>query len=259
MKLQGLSFLIHADPKAGKSTLCDSGPQPRLILDIEGTAVWTPSRKIEWNPLRQGPPPLPGRHLTAGYGRPSVTAEWESCITYVDDVSLIGAAYKVLASGNHPFESLSMDSVTEGQQRIIDKLVGTRQLEIKHWGAILRQISSMTRQYRDLIKHPSHPLWSVAFVAGTHFDKTVNRWRPLVQGQSQDFLPYYVDIEGYLYASPNGDRELLIGPHPAYETGERVGGRLPYSMRVGYPGRPGYTIQDMLKQVLSAMNQEGSR
>lgn len=252
---QGLSFLIHGHPKCGKSSVSDSGPQPRLILDVEGTAVWTPSRKVHWVPGRTPPPQL-GRRVTAGYGQPSVTPDWESCLVEVLDMDVIARAYSVLASGMHPFNSLSFDSITEGQQRMVDKLVGNRQMEYKHWGAILRQISSMTRQYRDLIKHPTHPLWSVSFVAGTHWDKAVSKWRPLIQGQSADFLPYYVDIEGYLGATPNGDRDLLIGPNQQFETGERVGGRLPYAMRVGYSGshvqRPGYSIEDMLRQVLTA-------
>lgn len=251
---QGLSYLIHGLPKVGKSSLSDSGPQPRLVLDVEGTATWTPSRKTEWNPLRGGPP-QPGHRVTAGYGQPSITPAWESCLVFVNDMDMIGSVYRVLSSGLHPFNSLSFDSITEGQQRMIDKLVGNRQMELKHWGTILRQVSSMTRQYRDLIKHPTRPLWSVSFVAGTHWDKETAKWRPLVQGQSQDFLPYYVDVEGYLGAAPTGERDLLIGPHPRYETGERVGGRLPYSMRVGYEGLrqlQGYTIEGMLRQVLAA-------
>jgi hypothetical protein len=251
MRPQGLSFLIHANAKAGKSTLCDSGPQPRLILDVEGTAVWTPSRKTEWDPMRTPPPQL-GQRVTAGYGQPSVNPDWESCLVMVRDMSTITSAYKVLSSGQHPFASLSFDSITEGQQRMIDKLVGTKKMEYDHWGSILRQISSMTRQFRDLTTHPTRPLWSVAFVAGTHWDKTTSKWRPLVQGQSQDFLPYYVDIEGYLGASPGGSRDLLIGPHPRFETGERVAGRLPYSMQIGYRGSQGYTLEGMVRQVLAA-------
>jgi hypothetical protein len=235
---QGLSFLIHADAKAGKSTLADSGPRPRLILDIEGTSIWTPSRKTRWEPMRGAPPIWDGT--------------WDSCIVMVRDVQTVEQVYRVLNSGRHPFQSLSIDSLTELQQRIIDAMAGKRKIERDQWGAILRTISSMTREFRDLITHPTHPLWSVSFVAGTHYDRQLTKWRPLIQGQSQDFLPYYVDIEGYIHANPDNTRDLLIGPHPNYETGERVGGRLPYAMRLAYPGVPGYTVEDMLRQVLAA-------
>jgi hypothetical protein len=237
-QIQGLSFLIHGLPKAGKSSVADTGPVPRLIVDIEGTSFWTPSRKVYWNPMQE-PVPVPD-------------GSWDTCVVLGRDSRTIFEVYRVLNSGAHPFNSVSVDSITEFQQRIIDDLVGFRKVERDHWGQLLRQVSWVTRQWRDLITHPTRPLWSVSFVAGTHLDGKTGKWRPLVQGQVGDFLPYYVDIEGYLGAMPDGSRHLLIGPHPQYETGERVGGRLPYSLPIGYPGRPGYSIESMLGQVLAA-------
>lgn len=235
-KAQGLSFLVHAPAKSGKSSLADSGPVPRLVMDIEGTAYWTPSRKVYWDPMREQVPRWDG--------------SWDTCLALVKDVKTMERVQQVLASGIHPFNSLSVDSVTEMQQRIIDERVGTRKIERDEWGHLLRTVSNVVRSYRDLITHPTHPLWSVAFVAGT--SQQNGKWRPLVQGQIGNFLPYYVDILGYLHANQDNTRDLLIGPHPQYETGERVGGRLPDYLRIGYPGRvQGWTIEDMLRQVLS--------
>jgi hypothetical protein len=246
---QGLSFLVHAPAKAGKSSFGDSGPQPRLILDIEGTAVWTPSRKTEWDP-RRGSPPQQGQRVTVGGGATSVVPDWETCLVMVRDAATIAETYRVLNTGHHPFNSMAVDSLTEGQQRIIDNEVGIKKVERDNWGHLLRVMGLLVRQHRDLLTHPVKPLWCVTFIAGTHMRD--GKWRPLVQGQLQDFLPYYVDIEGYLNASPDGTRDLLIGPHPLYETGERVGGRLPYSLRLGYPGRAdGWTAESMLARVLS--------
>lgn len=236
-RLQGLSFLFQGLPKAGKSSVADSGPVPRLIVDIEGTSFWTPSRKIYWNPLTE-PVPYPD-------------GTWDSCVVLARSARDIHETYRVLNSGRHSFNSASVDSVTEFQQRIIDDRVGMKKIERDDWGALLREVSAVTRQWRDLINHPSKPLWSVSFVSGTHLDGRTNKWRPLVQGQVGDYLPYYVDVLGYLGALPDGSRHLLIGPHPQYETGERVGGRLPYSVPIGYPGRPGYTVESMLAQVLA--------
>jgi hypothetical protein len=248
-KQQGLSFLVHADAKAGKSCFADSGPRPRLIEDIEGTSYWTPSRKIYWDPMREQPP-HPDTRLTAGYGKPSVTDAWESCIVMIRQAREIDKVYQVLASGQHPFNSMSVDSVTEMQQRVIDQLSpGAGKVDRDQWGIILRKITAMVRAYRDLITHPTKPLWSVTFVAGS--SQYNGKWRPMVQGQSRDHLPYYVDVLGYIHANPDNTRDLLIGPHPTYETGERIGGRLPYAMRLGYPGKvQGWSIETMLQQVL---------
>jgi len=235
-KAQGLSFLFHAPAKSGKSTVADSGPVPRLIMDIEGTAYWTPSRKIYWDPTREQVPQYDG--------------SWDSCLALCKDVRTMERVYQILNSGQHPFNSLSVDSVTEMQQRIIDERVGIKKVERDEWGHLLRMVSTTVRQYRDLITHPTHPLWSVSFVAGTA--PREGKWRPLVQGQVGNFLPYYVDILGYVNANPDETRDLFIGPQLNYETGERVGGRLPPVLRLGYPGRvQGWTIEDMLRQVLS--------
>lgn len=236
-RVQGISCLVHGLAKAGKSSLADSGPVPRLVVDIEGTVFWTPSRKVYWNPQSEPVPRYDGT--------------WDTCVAMARDAATIHQVYKVLASGQHPFKSASLDSVTEFQQRIIDDLVGWKKVGRDEWGTLLRQVSWATRQWRDLVTHPTAPLWTLTFVAGTQWDGQLGKWRPLVQGQVGNFLPYYVDVLGYLGAMPDGTRHLLVGPHPQYETGERVGGKLPYSLQIGYENMPGYTMETMLAQVLA--------
>lgn len=236
-RAQGLSLLVHGHAKAGKSTLADSGPPPRFTLDVEGSTYWTPSPKIYWDPLRETVP-VPD-------------ASWETAIILVREARTVMMVYQILNSGNHPFNSGSMDSVTEVQQRIIDDLTGGKSMDRDKWGALLRQVNGMIRAYRDLITHPVRPLWSMTFTAGTKYDDRVGKWRPMVQGQAQDYLPYYVDLLGHLSALQDNTRQMLIGPHPQYETGERVGGRLPYALLIGDRTHPGYTMETMLRQVLS--------
>lgn len=249
---QGISLLVIGWPKAGKSNLSDSGPQPRLIVDIEGQATWTASRKIEWDPMRQ-PPPQPDRRVTAGYGQPSITPAWESALVIVREPRVIAQVYGVLNSGRHPFSSASVDSITEMQQRIIDGLKGTRPMELQDWGALLRQANLIIRQWRDLITHPVKPLWTVSFVAGMHLDNKTGKYRPLLQGAGQDYVGYFVDLEGYLEPQQDGTRLLHTGPLKGYETGERLGGRLPPVMPIAYPGRPGWTLESMITHVLSTL------
>ncbi len=213
---QGLSFLVHGLAKAGKSSLADTVPAPRLILDAEGGSRFTRSRKIDWEPSRQAVP------------RPD--GSWDSAIVYVRDARQVADAYRVLDSGQHPFNGVVLDSHTEVQQRVVDTLAGVNAMKRDDWGTMLRQMTHMTRQFRDLITHPTHPVWGICFIAGTHLFE--GKWRPMIQGQARDYLPYYVDVLGYIAAAMDGSRHLLIAPHPLYETGERVGGRLPGSMQL---------------------------
>lgn len=237
---QGLSFLVHANAKAGKSALAATVPPPRVVLDAESGSFWAHSRKIRWDPTRQ-PPPRPD-------------GSWDSAMVTVHSASVVDAAYRVLSSGQHPFNGVVMDSHTEVQQRCMDDLAGGRQLSRDNWGALLRQMNTMTRKFRDLITHPVRPVWGMCFIAGTKWDDRTRKWRPMIQGQAQDYLPYYVDVLGYIGIAPNGTRHLLIGPNPDYETGERVYGRLPMTMQLAYPplGIPGWDITSMIQQVIGS-------
>lgn len=214
---QGISVLVHGASKSGKSRFGATSPAPRLILDAEAGSRFVPGRKVEWDPIRQAPPQPDG--------------SWESCMIYVHQYDQVTAALRWLQSGNHPFQSVIIDSISEVQQRCVDALVGADIMKIQDWGTLLRVVSDTIRKFRDLVTHPTHPLWSVVFIAMT---REVNgKWRPFVQGALADTMPYYVDICGYMFTNPPMDNagtwpgnNLLVTPNPQFEAGERVGGCL---------------------------------
>jgi hypothetical protein len=237
-KPQGISLLVHGVAKAGKSSIGDTGPVPRLILDVETASFWTPSRKAYWDFKRQTCPAADG--------------SWDTCIVTIHDYTDLYGLLEFLNKGQHPFNSASMDSVTEIQQRVVWSLAGTGKMKQDDWGALLRHVNGIIRGYRDLLTHPTRPLWSVVYIAGTHFDQRQGRFRPLVQGSSQDYLPYVPDLLGWIEAAPDGTRHLWTGPSQLHETGERLWGRLPYDMQLGYPGKvPGWTVESMVSHVLA--------
>lgn len=213
-ELRGLSLLVHGQSKVGKSWLGSTAPGPRLVLDAEGGSRFTPGKKRVWDPLSEAPPEDDG--------------SWETCLVYVHDFPTVLRAYEWLNGGQHPFRSVIMDSVSEVQQRCVDSLVGTDQMKTQDWGTLLRQVSAVVRQFRDLITHRTKPLEAVVMIAMTR--QVEGRWRPYVQGQLATVLPFYLDVCGYLFTQRTEDgtllRRLLISPHPEFEAGERVGGRL---------------------------------
>lgn len=205
-----LSSVIHAESGTGKSWLADTGPKPQLVLDAEGGARWTPSRKVVWNPLL-GPPP---EH----------DGTWDTCVVIVQEYRMLQVAYQWLASGQHPFKSLAVDSLTEIQKRCLDAIAGVEQPDHQDWGALLRQMEDLVRKLRDLTFHPQNPLDSVTILALTHHRD--GRFRPMVKGQLELTLPGFVDLVGYLYTEADEvgvlRRRLLIQPHGQFLAKDRT-------------------------------------
>lgn len=205
----GVSFLFYGPSKGGKSTLANTAPAPRLILDAEGGTRFLKGKKVEWDP--KNPPP-------------ENDGTWETCIVYIRDFSSLSKTYNWLAAGKHPFKSVVLDSVSEAQQRCVDALVGTEQMKLQNWGELFRKMSSLIRNYRDLLIHPTNPVDAVVIIA---MEKEENgKHIPYLQGQVKTTMPYYIDIVGYLKASPDesGDmqRMLLVAPHDQFESGDRT-------------------------------------
>jgi AAA domain len=234
-------MIIFGASKCGKSWLGSTTPAPRLILDAESGSRFVPGRKTRWDPKTQQPP--------------QADDTWETCLVPVHDYATVQAALQWLISGSHPFNSVVLDSISEIQQRAVDSLVGTDQMRQQDWGALLRVVSDTVRKFRDLVSNPVHPLWAVVYLAMAM--QRDGKWRPLVQGQLRDYLPYYADICGYLFANPPIDaagtwpgNRLLVMSHPDFETGQRVGGV--FGQIIDNPD-----ISQMVRTVYDALNNQG--
>lgn len=247
---QGISLMVHGFQKQGKSSIADSGPRPVICLDVEVASYWTPSRKIYWNPLRETVPAWPADPRAAHAGNPE--GMWDTCIVLTHSYEILRQVNQVLATGQHPFNSVSVDSVPNVQQRVMMALAGTGKMERDQWGILLRQTMAMIMGFRDLLTHPVRPVWAVTFVCQTHYDRRTGKWRPYLAGQAADLVPYQPDVTGWLYTADDGTRHLWSGPSREYETGERLWGRLPHDMQLGYPGAvQGWTVETMVQQVLA--------
>lgn len=215
-----LSVLVHADSKVGKSTLGSTCPPPILILDAEGSTKFLDIRMIPWVPEEGHPPP-------------TYDGTWDACIVTVRTFDTMRLAFQWLIHGQHHFRSVVLDSISEIQRKLKKDLVGTEQMKMQDWGALLTKMDDLIRGFRDLTLHPTNPISVAMFIAETR--ETNGKYRPYMQGQIAVSLPYWVDIVGYLYVTnvmaDDGvtlvpQRQLLITPHPQFEAGERVQGRL---------------------------------
>ena len=216
---RALTVLVHASAKQGKSSLSVTAPAPRVYLDVESAARFLEAdgriRPIKWNPT--DPPPV-------------ADGTWDTAVVATRDFSTVEKVYGWLNSGNHPFKSLIIDSISELQTRVVDNLTGRKQPTMQQWGGVYRDVGGLIRDIRDLTMHPIKPLEAVVIVAMTR--QIDGKYVPWCQGQLQTVLPYLLDATAYLYVDndPNTGqpvRMLLTQPTNEFEAGNRVGNKWP--------------------------------
>jgi len=218
-----LAICIHGEHGTGKSWLASTAPAYRLVLDSEGGSRFAPGAKCYWKPATGEAPPTPGQGRATPNGEVQ-ELDWHTCIVQVTDSNDMQQALTWLESGKHPFRSVIVDSLTEMQKRIIDRVAGTNQPTYQDWGEILRVTEDLVRRLRDLMWNPRLPLECIVIIAMTH--KRDNKYRPFVKGQLELTLPGLVDVVGYLYNSVSTDgvivRNLLIAPLGDFDAKDRT-------------------------------------
>lgn len=233
-----LTALVHGAAKVGKSTFGASTPAPRLIMDVELGSNFLPVNAHVMTNLRD---PWP---------KPDGT--WDTVIAEVmtwDDADYL---LQKLQRGQHPFKSVTLDSLAALQQRLIFKVTGTDAPDRQDWGEILRLLQNWCEQLRDMTRHKLYPLDAVCVLCPTvgkeiegANGKTFTHYGPHLRGQLSTNSPYIFDITGYLYtdqvkrSSADGRSQTSVETRflrtrrlPTVEAGERVMGRVPEVLRL---------------------------
>lgn len=211
-----LAAVVHGESGSGKSTLGGTTPVPRLVLDAEGGSRYVKAhrRRIKWDPINESAPEWDG--------------SWDTCIVTILDWRTLYAAYERLSTGDHPFRSLIVDSLTEAQKRLVDDVAGTDQPTLQDWGTIGRNFEDMIRRLRDLTFHPVKPIEAVLLICLSHLRD--GETRPFLKGQIELTLPAFVDVVGYLFTDTQGggtiERRLLIEPANNIIAKDRTGALL---------------------------------
>lgn len=195
--MKPLKILIHADWGAGKSWLGQTTPAPRLIIDAEGGAEFALGKKVEWENPNDPPPTMEGV---------------DTCFVRITKMRDLQNVFQWLQRGKHPFVSVTIDSLSELQKRIVDEVAGVEQLGPQDWGAVFRRGEALVRSFRDLVYNPVRPLLCVCYLTGTmERGRSEVKVGPYVAGQLGSTLPGFVDIVGLLHLkdTDDGERHLL--------------------------------------------------
>ncbi len=213
-----LSDLRRFLTKAGKSTLSITAPAPRLYMDVESASRFLPINAIKWDPTKEKPPVHDGT--------------WDTAVVTTQNWDTVQKAYQWMASGQHPFRSFIIDSISELQQRVLEEIAGREQLKLQDWGNVFRRVTGLLRDLRDLTAHPTKPLECIVLTAMAK--QVEGTWTPFMQGQTQTVLPYLMDCTAYLFTEMETDmdgvvteqRKLLTRRTAQFEAGQRVGGAI---------------------------------
>ena len=202
-------LLLFGEPKTGKTSLAETAPGPRLILDAEGVTDWLATSTVEWDPA-QGPPPEVDSDV--------------SVVVHVTDWELVERINRWLQQGNHQFRSVILDSLTEMQKQAKRSITDTG-MQLKDWGTLYDKMDAPLRDLRDLTKAPGSPVEVVIItaLANTRDDRTV----PDVQGSMARSLAGQMDTIAYLRpGSMRSDgtvgRELVVDARQGITAGDRT-------------------------------------
>ena len=202
-------LLLFGEPKTGKTSLAETAPGPRLILDAEGGTDWLATSTVEWDP-NQGPPPEVDSDV--------------SVVVHVTDWELVERINRWLQQGNHQFRSVILDSLTEMQKQAKRSITDTG-MQLKDWGTLYDKMDAPLRDLRDLTKAPGSPVEVVIItaLANTRDDRTV----PDVQGSMARSLAGQMDTIAFLRpGSMRSDgtvgRELVVDARQGITAGDRT-------------------------------------
>jgi len=186
LNIPTLNALIIGPSGHGKSWLASTTPPPRLIIDLEGRAKYTPNGRqaVFWDGITD--PMALERSPTRTY------------ILRAQSLAQLDTGRQWLRSGKHPFKSVSVDSLMEAQIRVAEQIrPGLQSFRIQDFGDLNRHMQVFVREIKDMTEVPETGIRCAVFIAGAKRDED-GFIRPLMQGQISRNTPYWMDIVGYL-------------------------------------------------------------
>lgn len=215
---RSMSMIVFGGPKAGKTTFLATAPPPRLIIDVEKSSRFIDGIKpIFWRPREPVPEYNPNDEV---FG-----TDWDTAIVRLTKWQQWEQVWAQIETGKHPFRSVLLDSISELQTVLIEGIAGEQQLTQQQWGTVLRKLTGMLRDMRDLTEHPVNP---VEVVGASALERSYTGvLKPLLQGAAVDVVPYLMDGLFYLNREVDGTRKLLTQGTEFIAAGNRAEHSLP--------------------------------
>ncbi len=259
MSSRRISVGVHGDWGSGKTWFAQTAPGPRLVLDTEGGAHDVETHRVPWIPGEQSL-----ADLAEEYGE---ITEDTSVIVDISTAETIPQVIKYLQMGDHPFESVIFDSLTESQKQLKEQVANPGHeynpddsLDYQAWGRMLAHGEKWIRSIRDLSRQGAAKPVNVVVVMGT--DDEVQPFKPLLQGALRKNLPGFFDLLGFIHVESDEDgnpiRIMRVTPQPFKMQGRTVRATAKCRLHNIQKTYNGTIASPDMRDILACVNQETS-
>ena len=204
-------ILLHGQPKIGKTTLLETMPGPRLIIDVERGADWL-----------RGPTCV----LALGQGKPDNWDDPEmTSIFRPSEPSEVSDVIDWVSRGDTPYRSVALDSITQWQENVRMWTFGpAHEVAGSDWDKFYYACAPALEKMRALPDMSDVSMVAVTSLTreeagGKPFLDIVGRLRRL-PAQHFDTILYL--REGKMHPDGTLPREMLFQPHGGVPAGDRT-------------------------------------
>lgn len=198
-----ISAVVHGPPGVGKTRLANTMPGPRLALDSEGGSYDLPCEIIEWDIMNED---IDAIIPELGWENAKNT----TVVVDIRDWDTYRKAMDYILKGDHPFNSVILDSLTEIQTQLREKLNPQQGIgddfERNTYGVfdqLLVHLERDVRAMRDMARPTAKKRCNSCIV--TLSDTEVLPRKPLLVGALRKRMPQFVDMEIYLTVVRDGN------------------------------------------------------
>lgn len=172
--MSATTILNFAEAGQGKSSLFETAPGPRLLLDSESRSRLLRGKKVVWDDLSK----VPAVQEDTTYVIP--VSNWQG-------LSEIG---RVLTK-SLPFRSYGMDSLTKIQESLMQELTKGTVPNWDHWNLIKARMEFLINVLTSRADTGAEVIYATAWM--TTRDQS---YVPLIDGSFKDRLPHYFEVVG---------------------------------------------------------------
>lgn len=177
-----IKAVIYGASGSGKTYFAATAPHP-IFASAEGGLLSTLKHKKKIDPVK--------------YVAITKLEDLRDLLTY-------------LKKGEHEFETVVIDSITEINEIIKDGIEKKRgaQMQLKDWGDLAKAIKAVLRGFRDLDMH-------VIFIAQEKTEKDDQKTEkivPSLNGKAANEIAYFMDVVAYSFIDAMGKNRITVQP-----------------------------------------------